>query len=158
MESEEIAVCLKTQSGRVFYQNKCCVQLCGDQVQRRCSQGCMRLYQRQNSDRNQAGTQVFHGQKIEGKPCDVILMNDGQTLFTLLLDLSKKVAADLQYFSQFNLSKREMEVLELVLQGYSNSRIARKLFISPATLKTHLNRIYAKVPDSLITRDRAQKK
>lgn len=40
------------------------------------------------------------------------------------------------------LSSRELEVLELLLQGLSNKAIADKLFISLATVKTHINNIY----------------
>ena len=42
------------------------------------------------------------------------------------------------------LTARESEILELVAQGLSNNEIADKLFISPATAKTHLSRIMQK--------------
>ncbi len=44
-----------------------------------------------------------------------------------------------------SLSEREMEVLTLVASGYKNQEIAGLLHISPATVKTHLNHIYAKM-------------
>ncbi|HLU33420.1 MAG TPA: response regulator transcription factor [Natronosporangium sp.] len=50
------------------------------------------------------------------------------------------------------LTDREREVLRLVGSGLSNSEIARVLFLSPATVKTHVNRAMAK----LDARDRAQ--
>ncbi|MFE9537755.1 response regulator [Streptomyces sp. NPDC006691] len=43
------------------------------------------------------------------------------------------------------LSGREREVLELVAKGTSNREIARALFISEATVKTHLTHIYGKL-------------
>jgi DNA-binding NarL/FixJ family response regulator len=49
------------------------------------------------------------------------------------------------------LSEREREVLALIAQGSSNSAIAAALFISEATVKTHLLHLYAK----LGVRDRA---
>jgi DNA-binding NarL/FixJ family response regulator len=49
------------------------------------------------------------------------------------------------------LSQRELEVLTLISQGSSNRETARKLFISEATVKTHLLHVYAK----LGVRDRA---
>ncbi|MFF0744068.1 response regulator [Streptomyces sp. NPDC004111] len=43
------------------------------------------------------------------------------------------------------LSAREHEVLTLVAKGTSNREIARTLFISEATVKTHLTHLYAKL-------------
>lgn len=43
------------------------------------------------------------------------------------------------------LSPREIEILELLATGLSNQRIARRLFISEATVKTHLVHIFAKL-------------
>jgi DNA-binding CsgD family transcriptional regulator len=47
------------------------------------------------------------------------------------------------------LTKREREVLELAADGLTAARIADELVISPATARTHLANIYAKleVPD-----------
>ncbi|MFC9977496.1 response regulator [Spirillospora sp. NPDC127200] len=44
-----------------------------------------------------------------------------------------------------SLSTRELEVLRLVARGTSNREIAAELFISEATVKTHLTHIYAKL-------------
>ncbi|MFD9031904.1 response regulator [Streptomyces sp. NPDC059567] len=44
-----------------------------------------------------------------------------------------------------SLSAREREVLELVAKGTSNRAIAAELFISEATVKTHLTHIYGKL-------------
>jgi DNA-binding NarL/FixJ family response regulator len=43
------------------------------------------------------------------------------------------------------LSPRELEVLTLVAQGVTNRDAAKKLFLSEATVKTHLLHIYAKL-------------
>lgn len=50
-----------------------------------------------------------------------------------------------------SLSAREVEVLALVARGKPNHQIARELFISEATVKTHLTHVFAK----LDVRDRA---
>lgn len=42
------------------------------------------------------------------------------------------------------LTERESEILDLVAQGLSNQEIGEKLYISPATAKTHLSRIMQK--------------
>ena len=49
------------------------------------------------------------------------------------------------------LSQRELEVLRLIAQGSTNRETAGRLFISEATVKTHLLHVYAK----LGVRDRA---
>jgi len=50
------------------------------------------------------------------------------------------------------LTAREAEVLTLLASGLSNTEIAQRLYLSNATVKTHINRIFAKTG----ARDRAQ--
>lgn len=47
--------------------------------------------------------------------------------------------------SQFELSKRELEVLALLAQGHSNQEIAEKLFVSVSTVKTHIQNLFEKL-------------
>ena len=42
-------------------------------------------------------------------------------------------------------SERELEVLALIAAGKSNSRIARDLYVSTSTVKTHVNNLYRKL-------------
>ncbi|WP_427015830.1 response regulator [Pseudarthrobacter sp. P1] len=51
-----------------------------------------------------------------------------------------------------DLTPRELEVLETLAQGHSNAEIAHQLFLSEATVKTHVRRILTK----LHLRDRVQ--
>jgi DNA-binding NarL/FixJ family response regulator len=51
-----------------------------------------------------------------------------------------------------DLTPREADVLRLIAAGQSNREIARTLYVSEATVKTHVNRIFAKTG----SRDRVQ--
>ena len=53
---------------------------------------------------------------------------------------------------KMGLTARELEVVRLIAQGHSNAEIAAELFVSDATVKTHINHIFSK----LGARDRSQ--
>jgi len=50
------------------------------------------------------------------------------------------------------LTPREVEVLQLIAEGLTNTEIAERLVVTPATVKSHVNHIFAKAG----VRDRAQ--
>jgi DNA-binding CsgD family transcriptional regulator len=50
-----------------------------------------------------------------------------------------------EFLSKYGITEREREIIIKVMQGKSNEDIARELFISLATVKTHLYNIYKKV-------------
>jgi DNA-binding NarL/FixJ family response regulator len=50
------------------------------------------------------------------------------------------------------LTPREAEVLALIADGLNNAQIAEHLVVSPATVKSHINHLFAKAG----IRDRAQ--
>ena len=52
---------------------------------------------------------------------------------------------DTSLVSQLELSKRELEILSLLAQGYSNQEIAAKLFVSLSTVKTHNQNLFEKL-------------
>lgn len=57
------------------------------------------------------------------------------------------------------LSAREMEVLSLLAEGYSNQEIAGELVVALSTVKTHVHHLYAKLqaPDRLRAVTRARR-
>ena len=49
------------------------------------------------------------------------------------------------YIPTVPLSDRELEVLKLIVEGYSNQQIAEKIFVTLATVKTHVRSILNKL-------------
>jgi two-component system nitrate/nitrite response regulator NarL len=67
---------------------------------------------------------------------------DPELVVALADELS--VAGDRDVSSE-TLTEREVEVLQLLAFGYTNRDIGKRLFISPDTVKTHLEHIYQKL-------------
>jgi DNA-binding NarL/FixJ family response regulator len=59
--------------------------------------------------------------------------------------VATRLVTQLRQPAQDGLSERELEVLRLIAQGETNRGAAARLFISEATVKTHLLHIYAKL-------------
>ena len=47
--------------------------------------------------------------------------------------------------NRLGISKRELEVLQLMSEGFSNQEIAEKLFVSLNTVKTHISNLFLKL-------------
>ena len=54
-------------------------------------------------------------------------------------------ARNTKALSYLKVSPRECEVLDLLAEGYSNKVIARRLSISPNTVKSHVSRLFEKL-------------
>ncbi|WP_432558363.1 response regulator [Granulicoccus sp. GXG6511] len=67
----------------------------------------------------------------------------GETVLTA--DLTARVVETMRERTRAPLSDRELDVLRLVAEGKSNREIARALFVSEATVKTHLNHAFGKL-------------
>ena len=50
-----------------------------------------------------------------------------------------------QALNNLNLSKRELEVLQLMAEGLSNTEIADRLYVSLSTVKTHSRNLFDKL-------------
>ena len=57
-------------------------------------------------------------------------------------DLGK---SDVKEWGPWSLTQRELEVLQLLTEGATNSEISERLFISPKTTKNHLAAIFQKL-------------
>src|SRR4051812_18564206 len=54
-------------------------------------------------------------------------------------------ALNTSLIAELELSKRELEVLNLMAQGHSNEEIAKKIFVSLSTVKSHNQNIFEKL-------------
>jgi DNA-binding NarL/FixJ family response regulator len=52
---------------------------------------------------------------------------------------------EIKIMSLSHLTPREMEILQLVIAGYTNRAIARDIYISEKTVEFHLDHIYSKI-------------
>jgi DNA-binding NarL/FixJ family response regulator len=83
---------------------------------------------------------------------------DGEALLApsitrrLITEFARRPAPSAKPDEMNELTPRELEVLRLVARGLSNAEIAKELFVSDATVKTHVARILMK----LGLRDRVQ--
>ncbi len=110
-----------------------------------------------------AGASGFLGKSVEpGELLDAIrVVASGEALLSpkatrgliaRLLAQPTDGAPDLVGSELDALTEREREVVALVARGLTNDEIAARLFVSPLTAKTHVNRAMTKVG----ARDRAQ--
>ncbi|HZV68605.1 MAG TPA: LuxR C-terminal-related transcriptional regulator [Saprospiraceae bacterium] len=58
---------------------------------------------------------------------------------------NENFALNTSLVSQLEISKREMEILNLLAQGHSNQEIAGKLLVSLSTVKTHNQNLFEKL-------------
>lgn len=76
----------------------------------------------------------------------LLRMNEMQNkLETFEEDCQRSTTPGVEQLKKFNLTKQEMKVIELIAEGYQNSEIAKKLFVSQNTVKTHIKNIYLKL-------------
>ncbi len=64
---------------------------------------------------------------------------------TKVLHLFQKIAPQNKMDEDENLSRREKEILAMMIDGYSFKKIAEKNFIGYETVRTHVKTIYKKL-------------
>lgn len=79
--------------------------------------------------------QIIFSEKFE--QTDVVQEMAAEETAQKDLDLTKR-------FQEFGLTKRELEIVGLIVEGKSNREIAQALFISEATVKKHISNIFEK--------------
>ena len=149
---KKIGFCVKDSSRTILKQNDLSQRICGPMMGQVCSKGCMKFYQHLDECASLAQGMVhYKNADIESHKVDAVVVNDGVhiTTFFYPLEEDELIAKKREdYFREKGLTKSEMRVMELILQGMSNAQIAEQLYISKATLKTHINNVYKKLPSS----------
>ncbi|RDC55291.1 DNA-binding response regulator [Pedobacter chinensis] len=72
----------------------------------------------------------------------IITVNGNKLYMSLELELSKKEQDEMGKVPM--LTSREKEVLSLIAEGFTNSQIAEKLFVSPYTVDSHRKNLLTK--------------
>ena len=85
-----------------------------------------------------AGVGIWLGLKLTRKK-EVLVVKEVTVPATVPFSLNEQRLKDL------GITKRELEILELIAQGMSNREIAEKLFVSENTVKTHSSRLFDKL-------------
>lgn len=93
------------------------------------------------------GATEFDGEWRAGHTMTVIAAGrEAEAAFAALAPSGMSLAADPPPSTpDFDLTPRELEILQLVAAGHTNRVIAATLFISPATVKRHVTNILAKL-------------
>jgi len=85
-----------------------------------------------------AGLGIWLGLKLTRKK-EVLVVKEVPVPTQQRFELNEDRLKDL------GITKRELEILELMAQGMSNREIAEKLFVSENTVKTHSSRLFDKL-------------
>ena len=85
-----------------------------------------------------AGVGIWLGLKLTRKK-EVLVVKEVPVPATIPFSLNEQRLKDL------GITKRELEILELIARGMSNREIAEKLFVSENTVKTHSSRLFDKL-------------
>lgn len=149
-DNQKVGVCVKTLGGEIISLSGACNRVCNQKIGDVCTKGCMTLYpQLPECAALNEGMSHQKNVSLDGVNVDAVIVNDGRHLTTMIYTLEvdqDKLRKQEEYLRDKGLTRSEIRIMQMALDGMSNAQIAEKLFISKATLKTHLNNIYKKLP------------
>ncbi len=85
-----------------------------------------------------AGVGIWLGLKLTRKK-EVVVFKE------VAVSTSEPFTLDEKRLRQLGVTRRELEILELIASGMSNREIGEKLFVSENTVKTHSSRLFDKL-------------
>jgi NarL family two-component system response regulator LiaR len=81
---------------------------------------------------------IWLGLKLTGRPERIVVKE-------VPVPAGQAFIADERKREDLGITRRELEILELIAQGMSNREIAEKLYVSENTVKTHSSRVFDKL-------------
>ena len=87
---------------------------------------------------------IWLGLKLTRKE-EVVLLKEVVREVPVPMSSAEPFTVNEEQQKQLGITKRELEILELIAQGLSNREIADKLFVSENTVKTHSSRLFDKL-------------
>lgn len=137
-----LGMCVKKDKTVVF-QNDECVRLCGDKSNTECGH----CTQEELLDAKRKGAKLRY--KVYDDDVRVIVRHKkGDEEMTMLSSIDASLVDQILAFVQHPaLTNQESEIIKCICEGYTNPEIQELLYISKATLKTHINHIHQKCPD-----------
>lgn len=147
---DSLGICVKNQNKKVISQNEICKSCCGDRINQICDMGCMKEYDLNKPKSFSDGMTLLKNIENNLGLSDTVIINDGNTITTIIYQKSfikDKIKYDLEELKTYSLTKSELNIIEHILSGKTNTEICKLLFISRPTLKSHINSIYKKVPE-----------
>jgi ATP/maltotriose-dependent transcriptional regulator MalT len=92
-----------------------------------------------------AGFGIWLGLKLTRKE-EVVLLKEVEVVKEVHVPMtSEPFTINEAQQRQLGITKRELEILELIAGGLSNREIAQQLFVSENTVKTHSSRLFVKL-------------
>jgi DNA-binding CsgD family transcriptional regulator len=85
---------------------------------------------------------IWLGRKLTGTRQRIVVK---EVQIPVLMPAGEPFSADEKKRDDLGITRRELEILELIAQGMSNREIAEKLFVSENTVKTHSSRVLNKL-------------
>ena len=73
------------------------------------------------------------------------LTKERETVIVKEIPATAPFAFNASKLDELGITRRELEILELIAHGMSNREIAEKLFVSESTVKTHTSRLFDKL-------------
>ncbi|MNJ98563.1 HTH-type transcriptional regulator MalT [compost metagenome] len=147
---DKVGFCAKNLNREVVSLNGVCQKICGGMVGKVCEKGCMLAYPQVEECAELSEGMTYHKNiLIDAHKVDAVIVNDGERILTMIYPLEDdqaKLRKQEIYLRERGLTRSEVRIMQMVLLGHTNAQIAEQLFISKATLKTHLNNIYKKLP------------